>query len=329
MPPVDQIADTRARKIAAAVDDLEALPGAVTRALREMRNPRNTAREIAAIIERDQSLTANVLRYANSAALVGNRRIVSISEAIFRIGFAQLRSILMAVSTASVLERALVAYGLERGELWRHSYGAAVVARQIALHLRLPEPEGAYVGALLHDIGKVVLNRTIGRELAQPLHQALGETGELIQAEQRTLGFDHAYVGGLVIRRWGLPELLAEAIAGHHAPPETGFLAQLINLADQLTAYLEIGNSPSEPCRPIDAADLAFLGMVPKDLHQVLDSARQTLDGDNANGPSTPRPSPIGPPPIAAPPVVDAPAEVMAARQSTGRRVVELLASIW
>lgn len=333
MLSVDVTADARAQKIAAAVQDLEALPGAVSTALQVMRKPRSSARDVAAVIERDQSLTAAVLRHANSAMIIGNRRIVSLGEAVFRIGFVEMRSILMAASTASVLERALVAYGLERGSLWRHSLATAILARNLARHLRLPEPEEAYVGGLLHDIGKVVLNKTIGRELAGPLQRALGEAGELDAAERRVLGFDHGYVGGLVIRHWGLPELLAEAIAYHHGPPDDAFLAALIGLADQLSVYLGAGNYPDEARPPLGAAELAFLGLVPADLDHVLESSRRALAGEADNRSDPPAVSVPPAEPVAAKPeppaIVDAPSEVITARQRTGQKLVEFIVSIW
>src|SRR5437764_1022827 len=69
---------------------------------------------------------------------------------------------------------------------------------------------------------------------------------ERIASERRELGVDHALVGGVLARRWGLPKAVASVIERHHAGDTDGEAA-LVRLADMLAHYVLGGAiSPSE-----------------------------------------------------------------------------------
>ena len=82
----------------------------------------------------------------------------SISEAIALLGYKSVSNIVLAATVYSVMDKGLSGYALDRGELWRHSLTVAYASRYIAQVTKKVSPEEAYVGGLLHDVGKVVLN---------------------------------------------------------------------------------------------------------------------------------------------------------------------------
>jgi putative nucleotidyltransferase with HDIG domain len=96
-----------------------------------------------------------------------------------------------------------------------------------------------FVAALLHDVGKLVLAYA---EMGSWDSNGGGELTpeQRIERERRETGVDHAMVGGVLARRWGLPAELARAIERHHHAAETG-LAGMVRLADMI-AHFEAGH---------------------------------------------------------------------------------------
>ncbi len=77
------------------------------------------------------------------------------------------------------------------------------------------------VTALLHDLGKLVLVHAYPG-YPQQVHGDARTPEERLQRERRELGVDHALVGGVIARRWGLPGSIAQVIESHHAPDAEG-----------------------------------------------------------------------------------------------------------
>ena len=95
------------------------------------------------------------------------------------------------------------------------------------------------VTALLHDIGKLVLMHAYPGYPRQ-VHGDARTPEERIHRERRELGVDHALVGGVLARRWGLPKAVASVIERHHADDADGEAA-FVRLADMLAHYSQGG----------------------------------------------------------------------------------------
>ena len=169
-------------------------------------------------IERDPSLTANMLRMANSAHFGLSSKVTSAREATVLLGLETVK--LMAISSASVgvLKSPQESYRLEPGELWNHSYAAAILAETIGKYAGCEDTASLYTAALLHDIGKVLLNRPLQLEM---LKQDVLEVGiEDAAYELQLLDTDHARVGAALLLSWGLPEEITEPVRIHHSNME-------------------------------------------------------------------------------------------------------------
>lgn len=110
-------------KIVSRVKDLPALPAIVTRVIQLTEDPNSTAKDLSEMLSHDQSLTAKVLRLANSAYYGFPRRINTVADAVVLLGFGVIRSLVMAASVYDVLKKPVQGYALAPGELWRHSQG--------------------------------------------------------------------------------------------------------------------------------------------------------------------------------------------------------------
>lgn len=170
--------------------------------------------ELAARIEKDPSLTANMLRLANSAYFGHMKKINSVRDIIVRLGLETVK--MLAISSASVglLKSPQEAYNLEPGELWNHSYATAVLAAAIGRHAKVREDAALYTAALLHDVGKIVLNRPLRQALLSGESPA-DEPDSLLQ-EQLLLHTNHALVGRALLQKWELSDQITWLIGSHH-----------------------------------------------------------------------------------------------------------------
>ena len=197
------------------VDDLPALPSVVKRVMELTEDPNSTARDINEVINQDQSMTAKVLRLANSAFYGFPRRISSVTDATIMLGFQTIRSIVIAASVSKLLSQEVEVMHFT----WRtvealpiSSYGCSTNCPENKVF----QGGGSLHCALLHDIGKVVLNSYVRETYEEVMDKVEKDKVPFSQAEEEILGFNHALVGSKVAENWNLPELV-EAIAFHHS----------------------------------------------------------------------------------------------------------------
>lgn len=259
---------------------VEALPEVVQRALAVLRDPNSDPRRLAAVIASDQALTVRLLRIANSAFLARDRRVASVQEAILRVGYRTVQSLLLTASAASFLQRDLPIYRISRQELWLHGLAAALIARELAQRHAPNLIEEAYLAGLLHEVGKIALERHRSLALRAAIRWVNAQT-PLWAAEERALGYHHGQVGERLTARWSLPEPVGAAIGGHHQPsraPESG-LALLTHfghvLATGVTAPTT-GATEAYRCSS-DAAAVAALRLSAGERGELLRSVERTL----------------------------------------------------
>jgi putative nucleotidyltransferase with HDIG domain len=231
------------------------------------------ARAIELVLERDPSLAANVLRIANSAAYGAREPIVSLQQAVSRLGLAALRNVVLGISLkAGVFQ--IPGHQTRVRAIWRHCALAAAYAREIARRRR-SNVEAAFLCGLLHDIGRpVVLQATLGA-LAHRTKEPL--PGALLEAAMDVF---HAPMAARLVAAWRLAEWTVAVVEHHHEPSAAGEFqleARITRLAD-LLAYWAI----DEDRRPEDfAPDLPViteLGLYPEDVAALLEHRGVALE---------------------------------------------------
>lgn len=235
--------------------------------------------DVSQIIRQDPVIAARVLRAANSAAYAGRAPVVSIREALLRLGLARIRRLALVASLyAAVPVRGTRA---ARDAFWRHSLGVAHAAEILARHATVvsdsADPESAFLGGLLHDIGLLVLESHYPRECAMARRHAVAEQIPLPAAEQAVLGVDHAELGALLATHWSLPASITAAIRAHHridgAPPEYRWEASVVHLADYLVSREGLGDLQEGSVIAFDAGVYAELGLTPDAMRDVVTEA--------------------------------------------------------
>jgi putative nucleotidyltransferase with HDIG domain len=245
----DAIVARRVKKILRSIELMRPIPMVITRILRSLDEPGSSAGYISEIIGLDQALAANVLQAANSAFLGYGPSCTTLKEAVMRLGYKRIRTLVVAVAASKGMDGSLAGYNMAAGDMWAHSVATAVAAQWFARAVDYPEPEEAYSAGLLHDIGKIVLNKFAEEEYKWVFKNKQRSSETAVEAEQKTFGVDHAYIGSLMAKKWTLPPVLVEAIQFHHDPSNGGEhrqLAAITNLANALS--------------PVDPETLSRLG---------------------------------------------------------------------
>lgn len=192
-------------------------------------------------IERDPGLTANMLHMANSAYFGHMKKITSIKDIVVRLGLETVKIIAITSASVGLLKSPKKAYALRAGDLWTHSYSTALLASIIARYAQAKDSFAIYTAGLLHDIGKVLLDRPLELEIINQHPE--GDTGDILGLERKLLHTDHAAVGKALLEKWGLPEAITQAVGLHHEaklPQTKSAGVKIVYLANKLTHLTQI-----------------------------------------------------------------------------------------
>jgi putative nucleotidyltransferase with HDIG domain len=241
-PPVAAQPDTAA--MARCIGELPALPRALIAAVRVLSQDDVPAGDCIDAIERDQALATRMLRLANSAFYGARGQVSSIGDAVQMLGMRTVASVVAAVSLRSTLAQLKCdAFSFEA--YWQHALSAAVMARELSRPAE-HDPGEAFLAALLHDVGQLILVMSHPEQAQQALQLSQDTGVDLYEAERQVIGISHDEVGADVARHWHFPASIVSAIAAHHVPlaPEPGdrlSLSALIHLSDALALQLDSG----------------------------------------------------------------------------------------
>ena len=223
------------------VGNLPPLPQAAQKALALIRDPKTNMSSVSDVLGKDQVLTSLILRMANSIYYGLTYPVTTVHQATVVLGQSTIQSIILAASVAPYLERPIPGYGLDRGELWRHSIGTAAGARIIAEPFGKEFAETAYHAGLLCDIGKLAFEFLLRKE---NLNTSAWKSLSFEDLENKYFGINHADLGAEIARRWRLAQPLIDAINFHHDPIKAGensLLASTVHIADAAMMMMGVG----------------------------------------------------------------------------------------
>ncbi len=184
-------------------------------------NPSTTVKQLKSIISTDQSLTAQILRIANSSYYNYPRTIHSIERAIIILGFRMVQDIAISIAVFSFYRGIRSANGFNVKELWRHVLSTAIIAKMLGFEYDPELQSMLYVGGLLHDIGKLVENIALQEDFAFIFEKSRQEGVRLDIIEDRFFNFTHSEIGGKLLDKWNLPPQIVDMVRFHHiAAPE-------------------------------------------------------------------------------------------------------------
>jgi HD-like signal output (HDOD) protein len=166
------------------------------------------------VFEEDPTLAQALLTQANSSAYGGGRPVLSVRDALQRLGVNVARNVLMGHTVSALLCRPGGRYAAMVDDVWQHMVRTAPIARRIASAFNA-DPEEAFGLGLLHDVGKLVIFdrlTTLRIELRREVVIPAADLSAILRAL-------HEPLGGLAVHNWNLGDAAASAVASHHRTP--------------------------------------------------------------------------------------------------------------
>lgn len=262
------------QKVVATID-IPVCPAIVTQAMAEAQKDEPDLRKLAALITADPSMSAAALKLANSVLYRSGTPISSVRTAVERLGTKIVVCVVVAVALRSSVD-GLPAVWLDK--FWRRATQTAVVSGLVARRQFGISPDAAYTYALFHDAAIPMMMKRF-KEYEQVMTKAKAEGKMLVDAESSYFPCTHPVVASLMVRNWGLPSILGQAIRFHHEPdvyelPDQSLpgsalsLIAVTHIAEHLTAE-ELGEHDFEVGIELFEKALTFIGISENELDEL------------------------------------------------------------
>jgi HD-like signal output (HDOD) protein len=232
--------DAIVRTVIARLDKLPSPPSVYAELTQLLKSSMATLADVARIVERDPSIAAKVLQLVNTAYFGTGHATSSIEQAVGQLGTEKLRYIAL---TASVFYAVDEVPGLSLDELRRSSYEVARVAKTMVTPSR---GDDAFAAGLLHQVGKLIFALGMPGPYGEVLARV--RAGEALAAvEREVIGADHAEVGAELLRIWGLPASIFEAIRFYREPASAPEAVREVAAAIHIATTGAHGMTPACP----------------------------------------------------------------------------------
>jgi HD-like signal output (HDOD) protein len=172
-----------------------------------------TVDEVAQVANEDVSLASQMLKIANSPMYMGRSKVATIKEAVIRLGAQQVINLVIAASQSSAHTSSNSALDHYMKEMWLHSHGCALGARWLAHSCGMRGvADETYLAALLHDVGKLYLLKSIERLVGAGVISSMFDD-ELIREIFDAM---HVEQGYRIMQHWNFPAMYCDVIRDHH-----------------------------------------------------------------------------------------------------------------
>ncbi|OPY90696.1 MAG: HDOD domain protein [Syntrophus sp. PtaU1.Bin208] len=241
--------ETRLEQLSQSIARMPSLSVTMMKVLEICNAPETSPDDLNRVISLDPILAGKVLRLINSAYYSLRTPVTSLTRAVILLGINTVKNLALSAAVLKSLEGRNAFHGLRANDFWLHSLGVGVAAKFLAAELGVPlaEREEYFVAGLLHDLGKIPLNREYAPEYSAALKKAEQENRSLHQTEEEIFGFNHCLVGEMIIDKWQLGQLFLNTLRHHHRPVDAkgdnrSFIS-IVSLADFLINTLGVGSA--------------------------------------------------------------------------------------
>lgn len=257
--PAENVQNKRTELILQQLEQLPTLPAVAMQVLEVTGNDQSSASDVVKLIESDVALTTRILQLVHRPDMGVRGDVSSVERAVVLLGFAAVRSAVLAVSVFETFGGGPARVGghFDRDEFWKHSIATACSCELLAEALLASygrdagiDPSHAFVCGLTHDLGKVALDAVLPKSFDRVVETSDLLRGNIADVERTIIGLDHMVTGKRLAERWGLPASLRDCIwlHGQHpqALPATVWSPRMVNvvtLADQLVREQHLGYS--------------------------------------------------------------------------------------
>lgn len=256
------------------------LPLIHERLTQAINNPRASISDITVIISEDQGLCFRILKLANSPMFGYHKNIDTITKAATIIGTQQLRDLSLAISVIGVFKD-IPEDIITMTSFWKHSISCGIVARILASFRRETNVERFFVAGILHDIGQLILCTSMPQLLREMIEKSRESDSMLYQVQRSELGFDHADVGGELLKKWKIPLIISEPVSCHHDPLRATVCPQdtaLLHVSDLISHALQAGSSGETCLPPMDKTAWEMLNIPESAIAGIIQQADTQIE---------------------------------------------------
>ena len=266
------------------INNLPTLPVVVQKIISIIGRDNTIARDIAEVIALDVALSAKVLNLANSALYNLANPINTIEHAVALLGFNEVRNLAMGLKMVEAFPETDT-IGLDRARFWEHSLACALFARYLADTSRKVSADEAFLGGLMHDLGKVVLDLFFEEQWIESQRIAFQDKLSPTEAEEKYLGAAHTVVGSWLAQLWKIPRTYQTAMLYHHElPPEDFYdpedilFCEHIRVANVLVNWMGMGGGGYIILSHISKEQLEYLGIDEYDLVDIIQKTQMEMN---------------------------------------------------
>ena len=276
---MQETAGHRLEKIVRNLSNLPSLPFIAQKLSSTTEDGRAAVKDIVDIISIDQSLTAKLLKLVNSSFYGFSSKVSTVSRAVVILGMQNIKTLALGVTvfkTASAMSSSNAIFDVQK--FWEHSLGVAAGAKLLARFTGSKQIEEAFLGGLLHDIGKIIFNEYMPNEFSEALQMSKTQSISLGEAENKILKADHEIAGDYLAERWKLPLPLRRCVSQHHRPPfneqylppEIIKLVAIVSLSNTLCKMRNIGFSGNSVITPRDEMVMNWLHVQENEMERFF-----------------------------------------------------------
>lgn len=240
--------------------------------------PGATAEDFSDIISTDPSLTARLLKIVNSAYYSFAATITDVQRAVTIVGLNDLRDMILAISVVDFFD-GLPNDLVSMKSFWTHSVLTGLLAKEMQSSPAVKSKQSLFTAGMLHDVGSLVIYNRLPEMARSVLERHDRGEAPRYLLEREIIGFDHAAVGGELMKHWELPDYLVDVVKYHHDPQKAQTFkeeAMVIQLTNKVARSVENGDkSVSEIMQ--DLADSSMLAISENDLDVSIAKAQEKL----------------------------------------------------
>ncbi len=223
------------------IDSFPVLPSVVTRVMEITADPDSSIDDLMRVIQTDPSLTASILKIANSALFGHVMAVASLQEALMILGFNEIQNIVLTKAVFNSFKQINTHKWFDIRRFWEHSFLCGLAAKIISSKTPLAKNE-LFISGLIHDIGKLVIYLSQPEDFKRIVEASFELNFRTTEAEKKIVGITHEEIGASLLKRWMFPQNLLTAVEFHHRPENatqmTSF-AIVIFLADYIAHQYE------------------------------------------------------------------------------------------
>ncbi|MBH0202833.1 MAG: HDOD domain-containing protein [Nitrospira sp.] len=242
-------------------------------------DPDSTMDDLANVLKLDPAISARLLRIVNSPFYGFPKQIDTISRAVNLLGTQAINDLVTATTVGRTFSGMPIQL-MDVSMFWRKSVLCALLAGKIAKSCGIEDGERYFIEGLLRDIGHLVLYQAIPRRAQSALIEAGYLETSLAEVEQSSIGCDFAEVGAELIRSWGMPVQIEQAIRCQLSPNDAGeFIvhASVVHLAGVVVDYEELEPGRRPAALPFNPHAITATRFVPDTFPALLADARAQL----------------------------------------------------